>query len=145
MKNLITLLLILSIVPMYALDIHVATNGSDSNKGTKFKPLRTIKAAQAKLRASGLIGKEACNIIIHEGVYRLKTPLQITTADSGSEKFPVVYAAAKDEDVVITGAQLITSKWKKFKNGICWVFIGLIYCCALRDFHWVESYFKKCF
>jgi len=118
MKKLITLLLALCIMPMYALDIHVATNGSDSNKGTKSKPLRTIKAAQAKLRASGLIGKEACNIIIHEGVYRLKTPLQITTADSGSEKFPVVYAAAKNEKVIVTGAQLITSKWKKFKNGI---------------------------
>ena len=118
MKKLITLLLALCIMPMYAIDIHVATNGSDSNKGTKFNPLRTIKAAQAKLRASGLIGKEACTIIIHEGIYRLKTPLQISTADSGSEKFPVIYTAAKNENVVITGAQLITSKWELFKEGI---------------------------
>ncbi len=59
MKKLITLLLALCIMPMYALDIHVATNGSDSNKGTKFKPLRTIKAAQAKLRASGLNRKRS--------------------------------------------------------------------------------------
>ena len=50
MKKLITLLLVLSFIPIYALDIHVAPNGSDSNKGTKSKPLLTIEAAQKKLR-----------------------------------------------------------------------------------------------
>lgn len=45
-KKLITLLLVLSFIPIYALDIHVAPNGSDSNKGTKSKPLLTIEAAQ---------------------------------------------------------------------------------------------------
>ncbi|SDS23138.1 Right handed beta helix region [Polaribacter sp. KT25b] len=124
MKKIITLLLVLCIVPLYALDIHVATNGSDANDGTASKPLLTIKAAQAKLRASGLLGKEACNIVIHEGVYRLITPLQITTADSGSEQFPVVYSAAKNENVVITGAQLITSKWEEFKDGIYRTHVG---------------------
>ncbi|WP_179351281.1 right-handed parallel beta-helix repeat-containing protein [Winogradskyella vidalii] len=118
MKNLITLLLILSIVPMYALDIHVATNGSDANEGTASKPLLTIEAAQKKLRASGRLGKEPCQIIIHQGTYRLNTPLRITTEDSGSEQFPVMYAAAKNEEVVVTGAQLISSKWELFKDGI---------------------------
>ena len=115
MKNLITLLLILCIVPMYALDIHVATNGSDANEGTASKPLLTIEAAQKKLRASGRLGKEPCQIIIHQGTYRLNTPLKITTEDSGTEQFPVMYAAAKNEEVVITGAQLISSKWELFK------------------------------
>ena len=78
-KKLITLLLVLSFIPIYALDIHVAPNGSDSNKGTKSKPLLTIEAAQKKLRASGRLGKESCKIIIHQGIYRLSTPLKITT------------------------------------------------------------------
>ncbi|WP_179348353.1 PDZ domain-containing protein [Winogradskyella pacifica] len=118
MKNVITLLLILSIMPMYALDIHVATTGSDSNEGTASKPLLTIEAAQKKLRASGRLGKEPCQIIMHQGTYRLNTPLRITTEDSGTEQFPVMYAAAKNEEVVITGAQLISSKWELFKDGI---------------------------
>lgn len=118
MKNIISALLILSTFSIHALDIHVATNGSDSNEGTKDKPLLSIEAAQHKLKSSGLIGKELCRIIIHEGIYRLSTPIKITTEDSGSQQYPVTYCAAKNEKVVFTGAQLITSKWELFKNGI---------------------------
>ena len=102
MKNLLALLLILWIIPAHALNIHVATTGSDSNKGTQSKPLLSIEAAQKKLRASGRIGKEFCKIIIHRGTYRLNTPLSMTTDDGGSEKYPVIYCAAENEEVVIT-------------------------------------------
>ncbi|GAA3651341.1 PDZ domain-containing protein [Flavivirga jejuensis] len=110
--------MLLCTISTYAIDIHVATNGSDANKGTETQPLRNIQTAIDKLKASGLIGKEPCSIIIHQGTYRLTTPLNISIEDGGSEKFPVVYHAAKNEKVTITGAQLITSKWEIYKDGI---------------------------
>ena len=119
MKNyLLTTLLILWLIPLNALNIYVATTGADTNKGTQSNPLLTIKAAQKKLKASGKIGQESCKIIIHQGTYRLTTPLSITTTDGGSEKYPVIYTAAENEKLVITGAQLITSNWESYKDGI---------------------------
>ena len=118
LKNLVLLFLMLWIIPVYALNIHVATNGTDTNNGTKSKPLLSIEAAQKKLKASGRIGKEPCKIIIHQGVYRLTTPLRLTTEDGGSEKYPVVYCAADQEEVVLTGAQLLSSEWEVYKDGI---------------------------
>ncbi|WP_299668775.1 PDZ domain-containing protein [uncultured Polaribacter sp.] len=117
-RNFIISLFIISIIPVNALEIHVAINGNDSNTGTIYEPLATIEAAQKALRSSGLLGKESCRIIMHTGTYRLNTPIRITTDDDGSDQFPVIYCAGNNEEVTITGAQLITSEWELWNNGI---------------------------
>ena len=71
MKHIISILFILWITPAHALNIHVATTGSNSNNGTNSSPLLSINAAQKVLKASGLIGKEPCKIKLHQGTYRL--------------------------------------------------------------------------
>ena len=48
----------------------------------------------------------------------MTTPLRITPEDGGSEKHPIIYCAADNEEVVITGAQLITTQWELSKDGI---------------------------
>ncbi len=125
-KNGIALFLLLAIIPAYALDLHVALHGSDNNNGTPSKPFRTIEKAQSTLRYSGLLGKESCRIIIHQGYYRLTTPLRITTEDSGSTQFPVIYCAAENEEVVLSGAQPIQSEWELWNNGIYRTHVGTL-------------------
>ncbi|TWU43525.1 hypothetical protein Q31b_25660 [Novipirellula aureliae] len=103
---------------VFAEEIHVAANGNDMNKGTLSSPLATLGAAQDALRQTGRLGKEPCAVVIHAGTYRLSKPLVLGPADCGSEDAPVVYRAAVDEDVVITGAQRITSAWEAWKDRI---------------------------
>lgn len=121
----ISLLLLLGMTPflftaasLFALEVHVGADGSDSNAGTKAAPFATIKAAQQALRSSGVLGKEDCTVLIHAGKYRLDAPLLFTPNDSGSEKYPVTYRSEGDGEVVITGAQPITAPWEPYKNGI---------------------------
>jgi len=108
----------------YAIDFHVAPNGNDKNTGTYESPFVSINAARDALCISGCLGKEPCTIIIHAGVYRIENPILFRPEDGGSEAFPVVYRAASNEKVILTGAHLVTSPWKEWKNGIYRAQIG---------------------
>ena len=103
---------------VFGYEVHVAKNGNDLNRGTISDPVATIEAAQKILRSSGKMGKEPCKVIIHQGTYRITKPIQFGPEDSGSKEFPVVYCASDNKEVVITGAQLITSKWEIWKQNI---------------------------
>ena len=50
-------------IPLAATEFHVATKGSDSNRGTRRSPLRTIQRG-AELAQPGDV------ITVHEGIYR---------------------------------------------------------------------------
>ncbi|RMF92140.1 MAG: hypothetical protein D6741_15255 [Planctomycetota bacterium] len=101
-----------------AWQIHVAVDGNDENAGTEAAPLATPAAAQQRLRESGKLGKEPCEVVLHAGVYRLTSPLRFGPQDSGSEGCPVVWRAAGDGEVVISGAELLSPKWEPYKDGI---------------------------
>lgn len=103
---------------IFAHELHVAINGNDLNKGTISDPLATIGAAQQAFRKSGLLGKEICKVIIHQGTYRLDSPLRFSVEDSGSSEFPIIYVAANNDKVIITGANLILPNWELWKDGI---------------------------
>lgn len=103
---------------VHALDIYVSPAGSDNQAGTKAQPVATIAAARDLLRDSGKLGTESCNVLIAAGVYRLSEAIKFTPADSGSEAHPVTYRAADGAEVVLTGAQTISSKWQLWKDGI---------------------------
>ncbi len=87
--------------------IHVAKNGSDSNKGTKDSPLLTISAA-AKIAMPGDI------ILVHEGTYR-----EWVKPERGgtSEDKRIVYLAAPGEKVYIKGSERVTN-WKHINGGV---------------------------
>ncbi|MCH6258703.1 PDZ domain-containing protein [Puniceicoccaceae bacterium K14] len=103
---------------LQALDIYVSPEGVDTNAGTNAAPVATIAAARDLLRDSGALGKEACEVIVEAGVYRLSEAITFTPADSGSERHPVLYRAADGVEVVFTGAQEIAGEWEHWQDGI---------------------------
>ncbi len=91
----------------HARELHVATDGNDSNGGTRKAPLRTIQRA-AELAQPGDV------ITVHAGVYRERVnPPRGGTSD----KQRIVYQAARGEKVEIKGSELIKN-WVKVQEGV---------------------------
>jgi alpha-N-arabinofuranosidase len=89
----------------YAAEIHVATTGSDSNRGTATAPLRTIGRA-ADLAQPGDI------ITVHEGVYRER----VNPPRGGeSDARRITYQPAPGEKVEIRGSEVIKN-WVKVQE-----------------------------
>lgn len=99
-------------------EIHVAPDGNDDNPGAQSTPLATLTAARDMLRHSGWLGRKPCTVVIHGGIYRLTEPLTFVPQDGGSAEFPVVYRAAGDGAVILTGAQALKAEWIAWKDGI---------------------------
>lgn len=108
------LLLVFCVVADAAVIIHVSPSGYDANPGTAAKPLATLAAAQKQARHSA--GREAVNVVIHGGTYYLPEALRFSTADSGTEKFPVIYSAAPGETPVISGGSKLELTWERATN-----------------------------
>ncbi len=87
-------------------EIYVATDGSDTNPGTKELPLQTPQAAQAKVRelkANGGLGEKGTIVYFREGIYPLASTLSFTAEDSGTEESPITYRAYLEEEVQFIG------------------------------------------
>jgi alpha-N-arabinofuranosidase len=97
-KIFIHLLVTLTLVTtLHAKELHVATNGIDTNPGTRSLPLRTIQRG-AELAKPGDV------ITVHEGVYRER----INPPEGGtSDKRRIVYRSAPGEKVGIKGSEVI--------------------------------------
>ncbi|MBC7289459.1 MAG: hypothetical protein H5T86_15735, partial [Armatimonadetes bacterium] len=83
---------------------HVAQNhpaASDGNPGTAERPWKTISRAAAAMEAGD-------RVIVHAGVYRE----HVEPRNSGRPGAPIVYEAAPGEEVIITGADVITG-WQR--------------------------------
>ncbi len=87
---------------------HVATNGNDTNTGTKGKPFATLTKACDAARA-----QKPARIVVHGGRYFLDAPLDLTAADSG-----LVIEAAPRETPVLVGGRRITG-WQP-DGEHCW-------------------------
>jgi len=87
--------------------IHVSKQGSDTNPGTRRRPLLTISKA-AELAMPGDV------VIVHAGTYRE----WVRPARGGTgEGKRIIYRAAPGEKVVIKGSERITS-WRREGNGV---------------------------
>ena len=85
-----------------AAEFHVATNGTDANRGTKSAPLRTIQRA-ADLAQPGDV------VTVHAGTYRERiNPPRGGTSDTQR----IVYQAARGEPVQIKGSEVVKN-WVK--------------------------------
>lgn len=104
-------------VPASALEFHVSPTGDDAVAGTVTKPFRTVQRAKAEVRKTVAAGlRNAVTVFLHGGTYELSEPLVFGPADSGTEAFPITYAAFTNEAVVLSGGRTITN-WKKAEQG----------------------------
>jgi hypothetical protein len=99
-----------------ALELHVSISGKDSNPGSLQAPLLTLSAARDAARK--VAGKEAVTVTVADGIYHLPETLVLTPADSGSEKFPVIYRAEHEGRAVISGGLALDLKWQPYRDGI---------------------------
>jgi hypothetical protein len=98
-----------------AVDIHVATSGSDDADGSRQKPFATLHRAQAEARKHS--GREPITVWLHKGTHYLERPLRFEAADSGTKDNPVTYRAVGDE-TVISGGQVLSLNWAPYQDGI---------------------------
>jgi hypothetical protein len=98
MKVLITALaVVLYACPGSAEVYHVSSTGADANPGTEAKTFKTISAAAS-------VAGPGDTITVHEGVYRER----INPPRGGSsDRKRIVYQAAKGEEVVIKGSEIV--------------------------------------
>lgn len=95
--------------PLSGAVYHVNQNdpaASDSGAGTTEQPWKTISKAATALQPGD-------TAIVHAGVYRE----HVRPARSGQPGQPIAYRAAEGEDVVISGADVITG-WTKAKGNV---------------------------
>lgn len=80
-------------------------SGSDLNSGTLEAPFRTINRALLDLRAGG-------TCLIRKGVYYE----EILPPYSGTENHPITLSAYNGEQVIISGADIITESWEPWSE-----------------------------
>jgi beta-galactosidase len=86
--------------------VHVAPDGSDiTGDGSAQKPFATAVCARDALRALKKAGRldAGGTVVFADGVYVLTNALELTAADSGSKRFPIVWKAANRAKAVFTG------------------------------------------
>ncbi len=107
----------LNILSANALDIYVNPNGNDNNKGTKKKPVATIYGALKIVEKYA--STEEVNVWFAEGKYYFNKTVVLGKEFSGSEEFPVKFAAVPGEKVIFSGAEKLEGLiWEEHKNGI---------------------------
>ena len=90
-------------------DVYVAVDGSDSNPGTKDKPLATFEAAKLKVRELKKTAKDEIIVAFKGGDYGVLNNVTLSAEDSGTEKVPVTYCAYGDGEVYFTNGIYIDS------------------------------------
>ncbi len=91
--------------------IYVDPSGSDSNPGTKAKPLQTIGAA-ASLAESNNQSGIGSRVTINPGTYRESVKLSYNKKDT---TLPITFEAATNGTVIVSGATVQTG-WAKYSQ-----------------------------
>ena len=89
-------------------EYYVAVDGSDSDPGTLEQPFRTIRKAAGVVRNG-----DTC--YVRSGSYHETVALEDL---HGTADQPIVFAAHKDENVILDGSEPITSQWVKHQGSI---------------------------
>jgi len=91
-----------------AAEVHVSPAGDDANPGTKDRPLATFSGAQQRAR-----NQPGSTVIFHAGVFHLAQTMVLTEADAGT-----TFAAAADEEVVLSGGMRLDMQWQPHRDGV---------------------------
>ncbi len=100
--------------------LYVSTEGSDSNPGTAEAPLKSLAAAQQRVRSLRVNESAAATeirVCLADGEYRLDEPLVFEPADSGTAAAPVSYVAAAGANPILSGGKRITG-WQEGADGV---------------------------
>ena len=85
-------------VPANAAELWVSPDGSDTNSGTRDKPLVSVAGALRQARDLRRLGKIATNepaqIFLRGGIYPLVSPLRLRPEDSETASSPTIIEAA---------------------------------------------------
>ena len=76
------------------LTFHVATDGADTNPGTRAKPFATLERARDEIRkqkAAGALPAGGVTVEVAGGRYRLPATFALAAEDSGAPGSPIVY------------------------------------------------------
>jgi len=96
--------------PLAALRYYVAPDGDDGNPGTKVKPFATLDAARDAVRGlkeAKALPQRGATVCLREGDYLIARTFELHTADSGTEKAPIIYRAYRREAVRLVGGRAI--------------------------------------
>ena len=115
------LLLLLLAFTGNAVELYVATNGLDSNPGTKEKPLATLSAALRKARELRRMNDASIaggiHIVLSGGTYQTLETIIFYPEDAGTNDSPTFIEAAPDETPILSGGVQITN-WKKLMTPV---------------------------
>ena len=94
-------------------DFYVAPSGSDTNPGTKARPLATLEAARDAIRhqrqaAAGKPARHGITVWLRGGTYVRTNAFELTAADSGTAAAPVVYRTMPGEAVRLLGGRVLS-------------------------------------
>lgn len=113
--------ILISVLPIqvWAMEFYVAPDGSDGWSGRLARPnsdrsdgpLASLQGARDTVRRTDH-SREAVTVIVAEGRYPLRTPVEFFPQDSGSEGHPVTYRAGPGARPVFEGGRVITG-WRK--------------------------------
>ena len=97
-----------------AVELWVAPDGHDTNRGTKDKPLATPARAVQVVRALVAEGlKSDIRVNFRAGTYPLVAPLVFTPNDSGTTEHSITYAAAAPGEVVVISGGRQIANWTR--------------------------------
>ena len=99
-------------------DVYVATDGLDTNRGTKQEPLATLWKAREIVRGLAVRGQEPVTVWLQPGTYYVGRSLVFGAQDSGTKDAPITYQAVKEGTVIISGGMRLDCDWKPYKDGI---------------------------
>ncbi|MFQ6131347.1 MAG: right-handed parallel beta-helix repeat-containing protein [Armatimonadota bacterium] len=102
----------------HALDCWVSPAGSDDNPGSRAKPFATVRRARDAVRAARRRAKRPITVHLRAGTYYLPETLVFLPEDSGTKEAPIVYAAHKNEEVVLSGGMRLEVQWRPYRDGI---------------------------
>ncbi|WP_162340625.1 right-handed parallel beta-helix repeat-containing protein [Cyclobacterium salsum] len=106
-------------VTIFAQEIHVSPQGTDSGPGSQGQPLKSMEGAKQFIRKLKAEGKFTQNIqvIFHPGDYFISSPVHFGMADSGTEAHSITYRAAEGAAVNFIGSRQV-SGFESIGNGI---------------------------
>jgi len=94
--------------------IFVAKSGAADNPGTLSSPLGSLQTARNRIRelkASGSGVPANFTVCIRGGTYYFESPFELTTEDSNTARYPILYRNYNNEEVVLTGGMAIDPSW----------------------------------
>ena len=105
--------LLAGLLAVPAAEFHVASNGRDSNRGTRSSPFGSLDRARVAVRSikqrAGL-PPNGITIWIHRGEYALTTTFALGVEDGGEPDRPVVYRAVPGQEVRLVGGSSLPVK-----------------------------------